>query len=573
MIRRRGIKIFKKLINVKYLPILAVFLILCLSVGFSAFEETLLIEDTVANVLLIQDAKITAAQIEALSNNTQSNYVEIDENTLSGSVVLPESTSTVTYKVEVKNLENVEVGILDIESDNNDIEVTSTGNYTLGSKICDDTTPSKCTLGATKNLYITIGYGENAYDVQTKDENKEFTLEFDVEDFVSVTYVNISGSGYPSEVINGGTLEVDFDTNAPASVSITMDSVALTNQEYTYTNGVLTIPIVDGDVVISGPPATICRAVSSSTAGNVPTGQYNLGDEYICRVNGNQEFNFFILSKDTQNQTVNLIMNRNIKANGTVAGNNEGYTAAMTVNDYDDVVCTSDVDPNNPDQCRLPDNQNNGISNRANIEVEPLISSNSKFAIGVSRLIETLEYGPQTAMRYLKNATSTWTNISSLNISHTVHDVMFGTAFLHFHEEKARLPYTSEIIAAGCEKYYTYYVDEGKYMEPVDRPENKHSCPLWLVDYLYNGGSVTYTNRNSINQQGYWIEQNMFEYSGDPNYLINYIDRPEDEAMGISENQYNHVVDLNGGINCYDATEDSTYGVRPVITVSFSDLS
>lgn len=47
------------------------------------------------------------------------------------------------------------------------------------------------------------------------------------------------------------------------------------------------------------------------TVGNVPNGQYNPGDEYICQVSNDEFYRFFVLKKQ-DDSNVKLIMNKNI---------------------------------------------------------------------------------------------------------------------------------------------------------------------------------------------------------------------------------------------------------------------
>lgn len=63
----------------------------------------------------------------------------------------------------------------------------------------------------------------------------------------------------------------------------------------------------------------ICTASTDSnkTLGNVPSGDYTAGDEYICNVNGIDEYHFFVLNSDTDN--VNLIMDNDINLDGSIA--------------------------------------------------------------------------------------------------------------------------------------------------------------------------------------------------------------------------------------------------------------
>ena len=53
----------------------------------------------------------------------------------------------------------------------------------------------------------------------------------------------------------------------------------------------------------------ICQAVTEATTGNVPSGNFNYGDEYTCKVGDNYTNTFFILESNTN--TVSLIMKEN----------------------------------------------------------------------------------------------------------------------------------------------------------------------------------------------------------------------------------------------------------------------
>ena len=60
------------------------------------------------------------------------------------------------------------------------------------------------------------------------------------------------------------------------------------------------------------PPVThssICTAVTTATTGNVPTGSFNYGDEYKCKVGDSYTNTFFVLENNTD--TVSLIMKEN----------------------------------------------------------------------------------------------------------------------------------------------------------------------------------------------------------------------------------------------------------------------
>jgi type II secretory pathway pseudopilin PulG len=138
----------------------------------------------------------------------------------------------------------------------------------------------------------------------------------------------------------------------------------------------------------------ICEAVTkkTKTTGNIPTGNYIPGDEYICEVKNNTKYHFFVLSTDKDN--VNLIMDRNIY--------------------YDET--------------------NN---------IEKIVTESTQ---GLVTWGEGDNYTPSIAMTYLDNATKTWENITNLNMSYDDEMGMFTDFSI---TGKARLPRYDEVSGEG----------------------------------------------------------------------------------------------------------------------------
>ena len=65
----------------------------------------------------------------------------------------------------------------------------------------------------------------------------------------------------------------------------------------------------------------ICTPATSSnkTLGNIPNGEYNIGDEYICDVSNSLLYHFFVIDVDQDTDDVILITEKNICSNGTAA--------------------------------------------------------------------------------------------------------------------------------------------------------------------------------------------------------------------------------------------------------------
>lgn len=259
----------KKRIYMKVLPVLICILVLGLSIGFSAYEKQMLVTDIMADIRLRKDIRVTSVGVDTVSTDTVSKSLDYNNSNISDEVHLPYENSTITYEVEITNIENAEMGIYNLTLSNSNLDYTI-NNYTKRTKLCDDTISSKCNLDSKSTLSITIFYKENMYDLEELDQT--FILDFNFRGFYSVTYNGISGT-YQSEIMDGDTLEVDFDTNALGQIKVTMGGDTLTNQDYTYTNGILTIPDVSGNIVI-GPKETDESCFVSTKSGQI--------NNYIC---------------------------------------------------------------------------------------------------------------------------------------------------------------------------------------------------------------------------------------------------------------------------------------------------
>ena len=141
--------------DINYKPVLMTgVLILCvllLSIGFSSLSTNLNASSS-AIVRLVKDIRVTGAVLETTSSSGASNWSEYDVNNLIASVNLPNSSSTVSYDVEVTNISNVEMGILTVTGLPENLTY-SISNYNLKDTLCDDTNSTQCKLGSTTTLH------------------------------------------------------------------------------------------------------------------------------------------------------------------------------------------------------------------------------------------------------------------------------------------------------------------------------------------------------------------------------------------------------------------------------------
>ena len=221
-----------------------VFGILLLTVGFSAFRQQLFITGMFADVRVPADIRVTGISPNGNKNDGVSNSEDYNVKNISGNITLPNSDSSITYRVEVTNFEGPEMGIFDLTGLPDNLEYTLE-EYELKEKICEN---DRCTLGVKKSFNITIQYKENGYDSENQTFN--FKLDFDFRSYHKVRYEGLTYSDtYPQEVMDRDTLEFDFNNNEKiTNLKVTVDEV--NNTSFTLEGQKFTLENVTGDVVI-----------------------------------------------------------------------------------------------------------------------------------------------------------------------------------------------------------------------------------------------------------------------------------------------------------------------------------
>ena len=222
---------------------------------------------------------------------------------------------------------------------------------------------------------------------------------------------------------------------------------------------------------------SICKSVITSSAGKVAFGSFNLGDEYTCQVNDTTSYNFYVLS--TSEDKVNLIMNKNICSDGSLAN-----------------------------------------------------SSNTCLTYW-----GTFNSGPNEAISYLNQATSSWTNIPSLNETYNDENGRFTNFKI---TGKARLPKYSEVSATGCSD------------------NSPGTCPEYMVNGLESYDTGKYPSKENIdNIDGY------FTLASYPNSSSTSQESLAVFYPGLTTNVFANP----------NAAGSIGTGIRPVITLNKSDLS
>lgn len=100
-------KIKNNKIGLKIFPFLIVLSTLFISIGFSALQDSFSISDSVAMVRVQADIRITGVHSVNPVSGALSNYDDYRVKSIASHLVLPNSDSKMTYKVEVTNFGNV----------------------------------------------------------------------------------------------------------------------------------------------------------------------------------------------------------------------------------------------------------------------------------------------------------------------------------------------------------------------------------------------------------------------------------------------------------------------------------
>ena len=141
----------------------SILIILCicfLSIGFSAFQNKLYIDDIGLTVKVDKDIRIMGVQIDSV-NNAISTYEDYNVSNINSNIKLESEDSYIIYNVDIYNLGNVEMGLKEININNENLKVEII-NYNLKTKLCEEN--DKCSSGAKIKLKVKVSYQNGKYD-------------------------------------------------------------------------------------------------------------------------------------------------------------------------------------------------------------------------------------------------------------------------------------------------------------------------------------------------------------------------------------------------------------------------
>ena len=217
-------------------------LVVSLSVGFSAFQKQLLIDDSIFHVRLHEDVRVSDIKVQSSSENVVSNYEDFNVSKLYGSVNFPSANSYILYKLDLSNYGNLKSGLFSITNNESGTSVqlcnSSGGNCTSNFKtsVCNG---NNCTLGATKEIYVKV--------TSSSSGTKMIDIDFDFEPYNTITYTNFREdiSSFQDDIMSHDSYQITLSSK-PEEVSIT----GYATYTYNKNTGVLSISDVSSNINI-----------------------------------------------------------------------------------------------------------------------------------------------------------------------------------------------------------------------------------------------------------------------------------------------------------------------------------
>ena len=211
-------------------------LIICLSltIGYSAFVDSLSITNAVAHVRIDKQVRVNGVT----TNSGSVSDLDYGVSSILNTVYISPGNS-ITYSVTATNLGNVPVAVSDVTFTSGTTPVSNlTANITPSNyvEICD--TNNTCTGGASKTFNVTITNNGNSAIEGNLDINLVFT---------EIYHVYYEENLLPGQVLDGGTYTHTFTGTVPAKIGV----VSGTCDPPTYSNGALTINNVQSDIYLT----------------------------------------------------------------------------------------------------------------------------------------------------------------------------------------------------------------------------------------------------------------------------------------------------------------------------------
>ncbi len=436
--------------------------IIFLSVGFSAFQNNLLIESIISNVRIDKDIRVMNASVSNV-DDAISYYVDYNVSNISGSVVLNNSNSYVIYDVDICNLGNVIMGISSASIDNENLKFEFL-DYNLKDKICEN---NQCSLGVKKKLKIKVSYKDG---VNVNNQENKFVLSFKFGKIFNISYYNISNSNnFPVEIIEGDTLKLNLVGTDDYHVKVFMNNKLLyVGKDYEYINNNLVISNVSGDIQIHY-KMPICQRASVLHTEEC-LGSYCSGMGY--KIGGS-------------------------KGSATITYGSLGTDGVLTSGDAFDCDVNGDGVYDSETERFYYVNDLADNSDVAALIYYSNVSGGQPSSDKYYQYYNTSEnwHGPLTAMEQLPT-TSQWSNVKLFNTERKLVNEYGTTSSKDGHEYPKTLDYSKYaarlLTFAEVRKLVDFYIPSWKNGE--------------LDNYLYLAENTNFSKKDNSKFDGYWLE-------------------------------------------------------------------
>lgn len=274
------------------LPLFGILFVICfVSIVYSSLNNEMQITGE-AYVRVDEDIRITSLEMIEATNGAYEMYNStFSKNTTSMHVALPNTSSTITYQITIRNDTDdyYEVSKV-IQSYTN-----STIKYSIS--LGDDALISK---NSSKTFTIKFYYSSGTTVTSNISTTLLLQYDFNVK-YYSIEYKDISDiSSFPTKIKYGEKLEITLPVYI-TKVKVTTDGALLVqDQGYTFDNNVLTIDSVYGNIVIentsgisfSGVTTSLIAYSTTENSSETQFGDFNVqnSDSIYSGNNGNLQY-------------------------------------------------------------------------------------------------------------------------------------------------------------------------------------------------------------------------------------------------------------------------------------------
>ena len=265
------------------------FLLSFQTIVYSAFSSTMNISG-IGISRVEANVRITDFRIST-TNNATSSFEEFGKNHIVTEIDLLDSTSSITYYLEITNYGSTDVGIFNITGLPSGVSY-SIKDYNLKDKICDDS--GKCNSLITKTYELTL--------TSTSTYSGNIQMNFDFRIFHKVIYEGIENKGYPVEVIDGGNLIIPFKEDLER-VQVLSNNTEIDFYSRISNNQSINVSNITSDIIVKIKPR-VAKLVSGSLS--------EVGSE-VCI--GNECF--YVISND--GSTVTMLSKYNLYVGNSIA--------------------------------------------------------------------------------------------------------------------------------------------------------------------------------------------------------------------------------------------------------------